>query len=120
MLGIQECVEAAELQFSVEGNRVFVAIRVSVGDEEIVAEKDALDPSLEEVLHALSKHYTVEPGPAYSHRREMPSQAVCLNGVRGNVPCALSGCSATLPEVRVQRAGSIPILSFTADEILWV
>ena len=30
------------------------------------------------------------------------------------------GWSATLPEVTVQGAGSIPILSFTADEIRWV
>jgi hypothetical protein len=28
--------------------------------------------------------------------------------------------SATLPEVTVQGAGSIPILSFTADDIRWV
>jgi hypothetical protein len=33
---------------------------------------------------------------------------------------ALGVSSATLPEVTIQRAGLIPILSFTADEIRWV
>jgi hypothetical protein len=35
-------------------------------------------------------------------------------------PGALGVSSAILPEVTVQGAGSIPILSFTAEEIRWV
>jgi hypothetical protein len=51
----------------------------------------------------------------------MIKDAVVRKGVfAGMPPAPPSGSSATLPKLAVQVFGSIPMRSFTADEIRWV